>query len=310
MYQLYHGDCLELMKDISDNSVDCILCDPPYGIVKGITFVRSNFSAEWDTRLDTKELFTHYERILRPSGVLILFSQEPYTNHLRGFDKANLPFLYPMYWKKNGFSNPFSTKVAPKSFVEDISVFRKKYDTGNVNPLRQYFKSILMYSKCSGTREVNKILGHRRAEHCFDADAIQFSLPTKETYQELIDKFNIDRMDGFLSYNEILQINKRYTPTFNLFDDKNFHSNFLEYNKEHKGFHPTAKPVALLEHLIKIYTNENDLVLDNTMGSGSTGVACMNTGRKFIGVEKEEKYFKIAEERIKEASNNLNKFME
>lgn len=77
-----------------------------------------------------------------------------------------------------------------------------------------------------------------------------------------------------------------------------------------RGHHPTQKPTKLLEFLIKTYTNENDLVLDNTMGSGSTGVACMNTNRKFIGIEKDEKYFQIAEERIKEAANNLNKFME
>lgn len=309
MYNLYQGDCLELMKDIPDNSVDCILCDPPYGTVKGMSKNHEYFNADWDSRLDTEELFTHYERILRPNGVCILFSQEPYTSQLRTFDKSNLPFLYPMYWKKNEFSNPFCTKVAPKSFVEDISIFRKKYDTGNVNSLRKYFKDILNYINCA-LQDISKLLGHSKADHCFRVNSSQFALPTKETYKELIDKFRIDKMEGFLSYEELLEINKKYSPTFNLFDDKNFHSNFLEYNKEHYGYHSTAKPVALLEHLIKIYTNEGDLVLDNTMGSGSTGVACMNTNRKFIGIEKDEKYFKVAEERIKEASNNLNKFME
>jgi site-specific DNA-methyltransferase (adenine-specific) len=86
----------------------------------------------------------------------------------------------------------------------------------------------------------------------------------------------------------------------------------LEVHKKYKqkNVHPTQKPIELLEYLILTYSNEGDTILDNCMGSGSTGVACMNTGRKFIGVEKEETYFNIAESRIKEASNNLNKFME
>lgn len=309
MYKLYHGDCLELMKDIPSDSIDLILCDPPYGTVKGMSSNHEYFNAEWDTRLDTKELFLHYERILRFNGVCILFSQEPYTNHLRGFNKSNLPFLYPMYWKKNEFSNPFCTKVAPKSFVEDISVFRKKYDTGNVNPLRYYFKSVLDYIQLS-KKEIQSKIKTGSLDHTFRINSPQFNIPTKKVYQELIENFHIDKMDGFLTYNELLEKNKFHNPTFNLFDGKNYHSNFLEYKKEHNGFHSTAKPVAMLEHLIKIYTNEGDLVLDNCMGSGSTGVACMNTNRKFIGIEKDEKYFKIAEERIKEASNNLNKFME
>lgn len=309
MYQLYHGDCLELMKDIPDNSVDCVLCDPPYGTVKGMSFHHSQFDSDWDSRLDTEELFTHYERVLRPNGICILFSQEPYTNHLRGFNKSNFLFLYPMIWKKKTFANYMSCKKAPVSYFEDISIFKKKYDTGNVNPLRQYFKDILTYTNCNNARDIEKVLGHRKAYHCFYITNIQFSIPTKEVYQELIDTFGIDKMKNFLSYESIIEINKSFLPVFNLLNDATHQSNILEYDTEYKKIHPTAKPVALLEHLIKIYTNEGDLVLDNTMGSGSTGVACMNTNRKFIGIEKEEKYFKIAEERIKESSNNLNKFM-
>ena len=314
MYKLYHGDCLELMKDIPDNSVDCIICDPPYGIINGVTknLKYSKVDTKWDSRLNTEELFTHYERILRVRGVCILFSQEPYTNHLRGFKQYNFPFLYPMYWIKDDFGNPFCMKVAPKSFAEDISVFKKEYDRLCVHPLRKYFSLILKEINLS-KKDIQDKLTHGRISHIFGSEKfLQFRVPTEITYQELIDVFHIDKMNGFLSYEELLEIDKKYSSVFNLFGDKPYHSNVLVFPKENKNYsvHPTQKPVALLEHLIKIYTNEGDLVLDNTMGSGSTGVACMNTGRKFIGIEKDEKYFKIAEERIKEASNNLNKFME
>ena len=80
----------------------------------------------------------------------------------------------------------------------------------------------------------------------------------------------------------------------------NYPNNLLQFNSELKTVHPTQKPVALLEHLIKTYTLENDIVLDFTMGSGSTGVACINTNRKFIGIELDDTYFEIAKNRIEQ----------
>jgi site-specific DNA-methyltransferase (adenine-specific) len=90
---------------------------------------------------------------------------------------------------------------------------------------------------------------------------------------------------------------------------KNYNKSILEFNSVHKPFHPTQKPVALFEYLIKTYTNENDLVLDNCIGSGTTAIACINTNRHFIGIEKEQKYVDIANKRIKETPIPLEKFI-
>jgi len=89
-----------------------------------------------------------------------------------------------------------------------------------------------------------------------------------------------------------------YASTFNLWEGNKYKSNILKYKKDYNGYHPTQKPVLLLEDLIKTFSNENDLVVDLTMGSGSTGVACRNTNRRFIGIEKDEKYFEIAVRRV------------
>jgi site-specific DNA-methyltransferase (adenine-specific) len=147
---------------------------------------------------------------------------------------------------------------------------------------------------------INKKLGHRRAEHFFYPKTSQFALCTEKTYNELIDVFHIDEFSFFKPYEELENMNSRFKkemePTFNLNGNK-YKSNVLEYAKSYNHFHPTEKPVDLLEDLILTYSNEGDLVLDFTMGSGSTGVACKNLNRDFIGIEKEEEFFNIAKNR-------------
>ena len=292
------GDCLELMKEIPDGSVDMILADLPYGTMKGAKLDGwVSRSTEWDEVIDTGRLFLEYERVLRMNGVAILFSQEPYTSHLRTFRSDNLLFLYPMIWKKDHFANALIAKKAPVSYFEDINVFSKKYDKQNLHPLREYFKKILEFVGV-GSSDINSVLGHRRAEHCFYIESSQFGLCTEKTYQELISKFDIDKMDGFKDFPELKKIDRTFKRTFNLQNGKKYNSNVLEFKKDYEGLHPTQKPVALLEYLIKTYTNEGDLVLDNCIGSGSTGVACQNANRNFIGFELDEEYFNIAKERL------------
>lgn len=301
--QLFYGDCLDLMKDIPDGSIDMILCDLPYGTMKGAALDGwANQTTEWDEVINTEKLFAEYERILRMNGVAVLFSQEPYTSHLRTFKSENFNFLYPMIWKKDHFANALLSKKAPVSYFEDLNVFAKKYDKQNLHPLRKYFFNVLQFVGASSCKYVNSILGHRRAEHCFYIDSSQFGLCTEKTYQELIEKLHIDKMDGFKTFEELKRIDMKYQRTFNLPSGSKFIGNVLDFKKDYQGLHPTQKPVALLEYLIKTYTNEGETVLDNCMGSGSTGVACINTGRKFIGMEKEQKYFDIAKQRIEEAA--------
>ena len=301
--RLINGDCLEEMQKLIDDGVkvDLILTDPPYGTVKGLDLDGwKNQSTGWDNQLPTKEMFDCCEKLLRMNGTCILFSQEPYTSYLRQFKPENLPFIYPFYWLKDHFANALSCKKAPVSYVEDLSVFRKKYDSDNIHPLRIYAQKLLSELDMT-SKDIEKVLGHRRAEHFFYKNgSSQFSLCTEETYDELIEVFNIDKLPCFKSYDELEVINSKFKskvkPKFNLTNRK-YKSNVLEYSKSYNHYHPTEKPVPLLEDLIKTYTNEGDIVLDFTMGSGSTGVACKNLNRNFIGIELDEGYFNIAKER-------------
>ena len=128
----------------------------------------------------------------------------------------------------------------------------------------------------------------------------QFSLCTEQTYDELINVYHIDELDCFKPYDELKRVNGAYESKFHLGNAK-FKPNVLEYRKSYNRYHPTEKPVDLLKDLILTYTDEEDTVLDFTMGSGSTGVACLNTSRDFIGIELDENYFNIAKDRINEA---------
>ena len=305
MYKLYNGDCLEVMdKLISEGvKIDLILCDPPYGNMKNAKLDGwKNSTTEWDISIPPHEIFNRAEKLLRENGTLILFSQEPYTSKLRTNTIQNLPFCYPMIWEKDHFANALISKKAPVSYFEDINIFTKKYDTEMTHPLRKYSKQVNEYIGMS-LKDINRILGHRKAEHFFYWNSTQFKIPTKNTYNELINVFKINNMDGFISYNDMININKKYSKVFNLYGD-NKKSNILKYKKDYGKFHPTQKPVKLLIDILKTYSNKNDLVLDFTMGSGSTGVACVNTNRKFIGIELNNNYFDIASKRIEEAFFN------
>ncbi|MBT4209166.1 site-specific DNA-methyltransferase [Candidatus Woesearchaeota archaeon] len=299
--KLYKGDCLEQHKHIKDGSVDLVLTDLPYGTVKGLGNSRVakekkyNVS-EWDITIDTDQVMQIANRILRKNGKMILTANQPFTTELISKAIPNLPHSYNMYWDKMHFANCLVSNKAPVSYIEDVLVFSKKYDVENLHPLRTYFGNVLSFI---GLKKKNVIeaIG-QRADHVFRIKSSQFELCKKETYLALITEYRINNMDGFLNYSELEKINERHTSTFNLWEGNKYKSNILKYKKDYDGYHPTQKPVLLLEDLIKTFSNENDLVVDLTMGSGSTGVACMNTNRDFIGIELDENYFKIAEERI------------
>lgn len=297
---LRQGDCLELMKEIPSGSVDMILVDLPYGTMKGAALDGwDEETTSWDERLDTGRLFTEYERILRENGICILFSQEPYTSELRTQRTANIDFAYPMIWKKDHFANALIAKKAPVSYFEDLSVFYKPYDRQLLNPLRAYAKRVFDYIG-KPKRDLIREIG-QRADHFFRVDSMQFALCSAATYAELISRYHIDAMQGFRPYTECEEVYRSFRRVFNLPHGCRFTGNVLDFKKDYQGLHPTQKPVALLEHLVRLYTNPGDTVLDNCMGSGSTGVACVNTGRKFIGMELDKQYFEIAQRRIWEA---------
>lgn len=308
MIKLIQGDCLEKMKEIESVSIDLILTDPPYGTVKGLGDGDVNHGMKnktnWDETICHKSYFEECNRILRTNGALILFSQEPYTSKLITEAHGNVPFSYRKIWKKDHFANSLIAKKAPVSYFEDICVFFKKYDTLAQHPLREYSEDVKIFIGLE-KHQVFKRMGHQGVCHFYRTDSTQFGLCTEKTYRELIDIFKIDEMEDFKSFKEMQQINNdfKFHKVFNLHEGKKYKSNILEYKKDYTGYHPTQKPVLLLEDLIKTYTNKGETVLDFTMGSGSTGVAAKNLNRKFIGIELDPEYFKVASDRILEAGN-------
>ena len=230
--ELLNGDCLELMKNIPDKSIDMILCDLPYGTTHN----------KWDNVIPMEPLWEQYNRIIKDHGAIVLFSQMPFGASLIMSNPKM--FRYEWIWEKNQAVGFLNAKKMPLRKHENILVFYKHLPTYNPQGL------------------------------------IKLDEPIQE--------------EGSANRN-----GKNYGVADKSFirTHTNYPTDIITFSKD-SGYHPTQKPVDLLEYLIKTYTNEGDLVLDNCMGSGSTGVACVNTNREFIGMELDEKYFKIACERL------------
>jgi site-specific DNA-methyltransferase (adenine-specific) len=297
--RLFLGDCLIESDKIESGTVDLILTDLPYGVVKmkesAGNYKVLNTAETWDKAIEPKSIYEIANRILRKNGKMILFSQEPYTSRMITEAIPNVPFSYRAVWEKNDFANGLGVNKAMVSFYEDILIFSKTYDLEKSHPLITYFMSELELTKMNQS-DINNLLGNKMGGHYF-TNGFQFCIPTKANYDKL-------QTTGYFKkdYSEIKAIDekfkRRYASTFNLWEGNKYKSNILKYKKDYNGYHPTQKPILLLEDLIKTFSNESNLVVDLTMGSGSTGVACKNTNRSFIGIEKDEAYFKIAEQRI------------
>lgn len=295
---LYNDDCFNILEKIEDNSIDLILCDPPYGTIKGINKGKNKGATVkdvvWDEKLDTDRLFSHFDRISKMGTRVILFSQEPYTSQLINKYYKSFNFNYKMIWKKNNSGNALSAKTSPLNYFEDIVVFNKKYCKNSYKELREYSKLFFSFF------DKNKnSLKESKYTHFRSSNGYQFTIPSREIYEILSEEQEVKGKEWYINYDDLINIKKsyNYNQVFNLNGMKS-KSNILEYSKDKKSIHPTQKPILLLEDLIKTFSNENDLILDFTMGSGSTGVACVNTNRKFIGIEKDVNYFNFAKDRI------------
>ena len=309
MIELLKGDCLIESDKIESGSVDLILTDLPYGTVKGMGGKMDKYkhlsNADWDNVIDTNKIMQISNRILRKNGKMILTANQPFTTELISKAIPNLPHCYNIYWDKMHFANCLVANKAPVSYIEDILVFSKNYDTEDLHPLRNYLSDCKQKSKMKNRdfdllymKYYNKTgQVKRNLDHYWNG--VQFCMPTEDIYK------NILQPTGFFKtpYEELKEIDNefkiKFASTFNLWEGKKYKSNILKYKKDYTGHHPTQKPVLLLEDLIKTFSNEGNLVVDLTMGSGSTGVACKNTNRSFIGIEMDENYFDIATKRIK-----------
>ena len=320
--KIYNMDCLEGMRQIPDGSIDAVICDLPYGTMKGLSSALKGWddsTVAWDDIIPTDKLFAEYGRVLRRNGVAILFSQEPYTNHLRGYKGTWLEFCYPMMWKKDSFGNNLMANKAPVSYFEDMSVFvrRSANDAEKAHPLREYSRRVLDFIGKTQKQIQDDfkrwgIPKPTRVAHFLAPDGLQFILCTAETYGMLIERYGIDKMNGFKPWDELKAIEQPFLDsgrkTFNLPEGQSFLSNVLEFAKDTDGFHPTQKPVALIRRLVLTYTNEGDTVLDNCMGSGTTAIACIKEKRHFIGFELSKEYYDKACRRIKAEQAQLTLF--
>ena len=295
--EIYKGDCLELMKNIPDGSVDLVLTDPPYGVITKSTHDLKgwqNKNTKWDSSISAEKIFAEIDRVLRPNGKCVLFSQEPYTSELITKQIPSLPFSYRAVWVKNNAGVVLGCKQNMVSYFEDICIFTCSKGGGEAF---EYMVAELEKSGLS-VKDINKLIGIRGMAGHYFAKSSQFVLPTRQKYEKM-------QTTGFWQkpYDELKE---KTMPVFNLWQGGRQKSNVLEYPKDSGSYHPTQKPVLLLEDLIKTYSNEGETVLDFTMGSGSTGVACVNTNRRFIGIELDEGYFDIAKKRIEEAQERVN----
>ena len=242
--ELWHGDCLELMKDIPDKSIDMILCDLPYGTTQ----------CKWDKVIPFDSLWEQYKRIIKDNGNIVLFSNGLFTHKLILSNEKW--FKYKLIWHKNVPTGMSSARYRPMKYYEEICIFYK--DLGTYNPI--------MKSRVGIGKDC-----YRYDHYCGESNHVK--------YQKIKKRYDSD----WVQPSDVLDF--KVVP-----------------NRKGK-MHPTQKPVVLCEYLIKTYTNEGETVLDNCMGSGTTGVACLHTNRKFIGIELDDTYFEIAKQRIENEKN-------
>ena len=235
-YTLLLGDCLERMKEITNNSVDLVLVDLPYGTTQN----------KWDSVIDLEEVWKQLKRICSDNTPKIMFAQTPFDKVL---GCSNLKELkYEWVWEKTTATGHLNAKKMPMKAHENILVFYDKLPTYNPQ-------------KTSGHKPANSYTKHQDDGSNYGKTKVGVSGGGQtDRYPRSVQVFKTD--------------------------------------KQKVSLHPKQNPVALLEYLINTYSNEGDTVLDFTFGSCSTGVAALNTNRKFIGVEAEEKYFDIGASRM------------
>jgi len=250
------------MKEIPDQSVHLVVCDLPYGVTK----------CKWDTVVDLEALWKEYKRVLvRPSGVVVLFGQQPFTSRLISSNYEW--YKYNFIWKKNKTTQYLLANYRPMKCTEDICVFSPG-------------------GAAAASRKTGNMTYHPQG-------LVPLEKKKKNSQKRIGKMLN---QEHHLGPNNKLIGDSEYTQKFT-----NYPTELLEFAIENDTDHETQKPVPLVEYLVQTFSNEGDVVLDNTMGSGTTGVACIRTGRRFLGMEIREDYFGMARDRIHRAQEDLEK---
>ena len=239
MYELHHGDCLSVIKNLPDNSIDMVLADPPYGTTRNA----------WDTPIDFSALWPELWRVAKPNAAVCLFSQMPFTVDL--VQSQRKWFRYEWIIEKSNATGFLNAYKMPLKCHENLLVFYKK-------------------------------------------------APVYDPQFERAEPYKVVRKPPFSS-NYGLQ-----TETTFVSDGKRFPRDVIKFNngfgEKERGLHPTQKSASLCEYFVRTYTHAGGVVLDFCMGSGSTGVACLNAGRSFVGIEYDKNFFSTAQARL----NNTN----
>ena len=244
--KIYNEDCLIGMQKIDDKSIDCIICDLPYGTTK----------CSWDIIIPFDKLWDQYNRIIKDNGAIILFGQEPFSSLLR---ISNLKdYRYDIYWQKERLTNIMQVKRRVGKDIETISIFYKNQCT--YNPQMVKYDGPKRGNKVKNGK-LGKLVDDNNDKKVFEYNDTGFRYPTQ------VWKFKRDILTS--------------------------------------NIHPTQKPIALYEELIKTYSNPGDLLLHNCSGSGTIAIAALNTGRHFIGFETNENYYNESLKRIDNYGNGL-----
>lgn len=286
MINLRLGDCIDLMKDIADKSIDCILTDPPYLYLK---------NQKLDKPFDEERYFNEVNRILKDNGFIVMFGRG--TSFYRWNTKlADMGFKFKeeIIWEKERNTSPFQNLLR---IHETISIYSK--GNAKINKCRIPYIEQKQYNLESIVNDINRL------------KPILHNIKELEEIEKFITnniiELNRTKISKFETTAPSCKSYSRCVAVANIIKNGVTEKDIIKVPREYyKMQHPTQKPVRLLERLLNLTTKEGDLVLDTFMGSGSTGIACINLKRNFIGMEIDEEYFNIAKERIEKAEEDLN----
>lgn len=334
--KIHCGDCLALMPQIEDKSIDMILCDLPYGTT----------ACAWDEIIPFEPMWKEFYRVLRPNGFIVLTASQPFTTKLIATNIEN--FSHQWIWEKVGSNgNPLLANMMPLKNFEDVIVFSneyKNYDYDFNHPLRGYARK-LFTDIGKNKKEIFKKMGNQSVCHFMRTDSTQFTICTDKCYLSLIETYGIDKLEYFKTYNELLNEDKLYKKSLNIpprvynpqktegkaytlkqgsigeafggtkneaiiTENKGdrYPKSIISFGYCKEKLHPTQKPKELMKYLVSTYTNEKMIVLDATAGSCTTALACKELNRNFICIEQEQKYVDIGNERLNGTELKSNSF--
>lgn len=313
---IINKDCFKFFDETKEKDINLVLVDLPYG----------QTACHWDILIDLDKMWEELRKVCAVNCAYVFFCTTKFGVSLINSNPTG--FRYDLVWEKSNTVGFLCAKKAPLRKHEMIYVFSNPYEDDVERKLnikmRKYAECVFKYID-KPYKTIFKKCGNYKNSHFLSFSSQQFGYPKKEAYQQLIDLYKIDEMGGFIKYEDFPKFESpaiEYNPQMakgkpyksspgracSVYGSQKkiriintgtrYPHSILKFNNPKKSLHPTQKPVELCEWVIKTYSNKNDKVLDFTMGSGTTGVACLNTGRNFIGVEKDKKIFDTAKKRL------------